>query len=157
MPHDIPGHRYWSLIDPHWISLNESWDEGPDTFLRALHSAPKKVQHLYAAHWCQSEVDNGGFLQFFYNSTGLLAPESALGFAEVGATALAETVVAATKYFGDAYPRDRDERVAMIPERDWRRRTEWDPFRDFDEAFFAWSESDLSRWPRMADQYANDA
>ncbi|WP_369973953.1 DUF4375 domain-containing protein [Polaromonas sp. SP1] len=34
-------------------------------------------RHLFAVHWCQSEICNGGFMQFFANSTGVLAPEVA--------------------------------------------------------------------------------
>jgi hypothetical protein len=47
---------------------------------------------LYAAHWCISNVDNGGLLQFFWNSTGILAPEAREGFTIAGLKDLARVL-----------------------------------------------------------------
>jgi hypothetical protein len=53
---------------------------------------------------------NGGFLQFFWNSTGLIAPESADGFNEIGMPKLAALVTAAAALLGSPFPRERDTR-----------------------------------------------
>lgn len=79
-----PGLRYWSLIEPYWLPLNEAWDLDADSFVVELNKAPLRIQHLYCGHWCQSEVTNGGLYQFFSNTTGLLAPEALFGFREIG-------------------------------------------------------------------------
>src|SRR5262245_46639863 len=110
-----PGDLYWSVVEPYWLRLNESWDEDPSHFLEALRAVPERIQHLYAAHWCQSEVRNGGLFQFFFNSTGILAPEAVSGLNTVGATELADILAEAMRHFGDIYPRVRSERVASLP------------------------------------------
>src|SRR5215204_4513255 len=87
-----PGQRYWALVEPEWMRLNLSWDDGPQEFIRQFQVTPIKASHLYAAHWCQSEVCNGGFHQFFYNTTGILAPESLNGFEAIGLRDWCETL-----------------------------------------------------------------
>ncbi len=75
---------HWSLVEPVWLRLNKTWDD-PEEFVRRLRSVGLEIGHLYAAHWCQSEVCNGGLHQFFSNSTGLLAPEALEAFRAIGA------------------------------------------------------------------------
>jgi hypothetical protein len=145
----IPGELYWSLIEPYWLVLNESWDHGPADFLRALDDVPERVRHLYPAHWCQSEVRNGGLHQFFFNTTGLLAPEAAAGFSKIGASELADIVTKAQSFFGANYPRDRLERMAQLPDAD--------PFRELDAKFYSWLDAEKDRWDMIADRYAADA
>jgi hypothetical protein len=152
-----PGELYWSLIEPYWLALNESWDHGPAQFLSALHNLPERTQYLYAAHWCQSEVTNGGFFQFFFNTTGILAPEAAVGFSKIGAGELGDIVTEAQNYFGATYPRHRLKRMAKLPETEGRKRAEWDPFGHLDNRFYAWFDAEKNRWERMADRYASDA
>ncbi|WP_164468170.1 DMP19 family protein [Caulobacter vibrioides] len=48
-------------------------------FLAGFSAVPTPSKHLLATHWLQSEVHNGGFSQFFSNSTGVLAPEAVAG------------------------------------------------------------------------------
>jgi len=73
-----PGERYWRLIKP--FSRELSIYDGPEVFLYQFRQLPPEVGHLLAAHRCQSEVRNGGFHQFFSNSTGVLAPEALAAF-----------------------------------------------------------------------------
>jgi hypothetical protein len=70
------GEAYWALVEPYWDGVDIY--EGPGRFLDDFKAVPARSAHLLAAHWCQSEVINGGFDQFFYNSTGVLAPDSRL-------------------------------------------------------------------------------
>jgi hypothetical protein len=91
-----PGSRYWKLIEPFWIPLNESWDDDPRAFLALFRQVPVAVGHLYASHWCQSEVCNGGLHQFFYNTTGLVAPEALAGPSWLQSTRLVTAVAAHT-------------------------------------------------------------
>ena len=74
---------YWALVGPHWLRLIEVWED-VDTFLRRLTRTPPVSRNLYAAHWCQSEVINGGLRQFFLNTTGVLAPEAVSGLEAIG-------------------------------------------------------------------------
>ena len=131
-----------------------SWDAGADRLLSQLAAVPLRVKHLYAAHWCQSEVSNGGLYQFFYNSTGLLAPEAVDGFEAVGAVELSATTAEAMRYFGSPFPRDRHVRLVKLPEAQGRKREGWDPFVTYDARFYRWLDAEKDRWELTADSYA---
>jgi hypothetical protein len=141
---------YWSLVEPLWDPLTEAWESGPEAFVRQFGSIGSDAKYLYAAHWCISEVDNGGLLQFFWNSTGILAPEAVKGFELVGLTDLAQILQEAMRHFGEAYPRERSERVAPLP--DWPRgeRSKWDPFHTLDDRFYDHS----TKWEVAANAFA---
>lgn len=141
-----PGDRYWSLVEPVWGSI--SFYDGPDAFLRQYQAVRQEVGHLFAAHWCQSEVCNGGLHQFFSNSTGVLAPEALAGFRAIGLTEWANILAEAMQFFGSAYPRERLDRLVLLPKRQGQRRKEWDPFCHLDHRFYEWLCSETgTEWP----------
>jgi hypothetical protein len=144
---------YWTLVEPVWLSLNRAWDEGPEEFVRRFRRVRPEIGHLYAAHWCQSEVCNGGFHQFFSNTTGLLAPEALEGFRAIGMTDWAGLLAEAMEYFGTPYPRNREDRKQSLPKPQRQPREEWDPFDKLDERFY----KSTSRWEDAADAYARRA
>src|SRR5262249_18955172 len=114
-----------------------------------------EVGHLFAAHWCMSEICNGGFHQFFSNSTGVLAPEALEGIQAMGLTAWADTLAEGMRVFGTPYPRDREERREMLMrERRGTDRSEWDPFRALDRQFFDWLHDEPDAWEIAGDAYA---
>ena len=53
------------------------------------------MRMLYATWWLESEVDNGGFNQFFWNSSGQFAPDALQGFELLHADELAKLTRAA--------------------------------------------------------------
>jgi hypothetical protein len=150
-----PGNRYWSLIEPVWLPLNRSWDDGPDGFLRQFRIVRPEAGYLYAAHWCQSEVRNGGLHQFFTNSTGILAPEAFEGFRAIGLDVWASILGEAVQFFGLPYPRECEERCKHLPSSGGRKRIEWDPFWSMDERFYEWLHAGPDRWTIAADEYAS--
>ncbi len=152
-----PGVSYWSLIEPVWLPLNRSWDQGASEFVRQFEATPLKVGHLYAAHWCQSEVCNGGLHQFFYNMTGLLAPEARRGFEAIGLDVWSVILAEAMNFFGSSYPRERFDRLKLLPVANGRARQEWDPFTALDEQFYDWLHAEHDRWEHEADRYAESA
>jgi hypothetical protein len=99
---------YWDFIEPYW-SVFDIYN-GPEGFESSTRGAPRPVVLLYAAHFCQSEVHNGGFLQFFWNNTGVLAPEAIEGYRAIGMPNLAALLKGAASPLGSPYPRNRDER-----------------------------------------------
>jgi hypothetical protein len=141
---------YWTLVEPVWLPLNRSWDDGPQRFVRRFRSVRLEVGHLYATHWCQSEVRNGGFHQFFSNTTGLLAPEALNGFRAIGAVEWAGILAEAMRFFGTPYPRDRGDRGESLPMSQRRPREEWDPFYKLDERFYEWADN----WEDTVNAYA---
>ena len=95
----------WELIDIY---------KGADAFLKSYSGAEQPAGKLYAAHFAQSEICNGGFKQLFRNSTGVLSPEAVQGFQLIGMPRTAELLVAAMRTLGNPYPRDRKERQTRL-------------------------------------------
>src|SRR5712672_3192168 len=88
----------------------------PDVFLANFHALAPHEQHLLATHWCDYEVRNGGFLQFFENSTGVLAPEAVCGFRALGLPEVAAKIEDAMNRLASSFPRNRALRRAKIRE-----------------------------------------
>jgi hypothetical protein len=108
-PTDVRPHRgaillrmsgYWKVVEPFWYLINIYY--GPEVFRSKYDSAPKISGLIFAAHFCQSEVCNGGFGQFFSNSTGVLAPEAVEGFRQIGQPQVAAVVESAMELLGPA-------------------------------------------------------
>jgi hypothetical protein len=55
------------------------------------------MRMLYATWWLESEVDNGGFNEFFWNSSGQFAQDALDGFKLLHADELANLTGAATR------------------------------------------------------------
>ncbi|MBK9189174.1 MAG: DUF4375 domain-containing protein [Phycisphaerales bacterium] len=104
--------EYWDLIEAAFEKVDIY--NGPDTFFSVFAPLPLHVQHLLATHWCQSEINNGGFDQFFYNPTGVLAPEAEVGFRAIGLSDVADLLAEAIDRFGSRYPRERDARLVAM-------------------------------------------
>ncbi|WP_075091299.1 DUF4375 domain-containing protein [Planctomyces sp. SH-PL14] len=65
------------------------FDGGEAAYQKSLSSLSPEESHLALVSWCDTEVCNGGFHQFFLNSTGMVAPEASkdssdVAFAEGG-------------------------------------------------------------------------
>ncbi len=99
------GEQWWGLAEP--ICNEMEIHEGPEEFARRFARVPRPAGLLYAAHFCQSEVCNGGLFQFFSNSTGVLAPEAIEGFKAIGQDIVAEAIQEACCLFGEPFPRER--------------------------------------------------
>lgn len=99
---------YQKVYQPYWETV--SIYDGGAVFLRDLEAVPEAVRPLLVTHWLQSEVNNGGFEQFFMNSTGVLAPEAAQGFVAIAMPRAGAVVAELVAAFGPEYPRDKEAR-----------------------------------------------
>jgi hypothetical protein len=99
---------YWEVIKP-LFSIIE-FGEGPESFANSIKSIPRSSVILFAAHMCISEVHNGGFLQLFWNNTGVLVPEGIEGFSTIGMPQMSAILSQAARQLGTPYPRGRDDR-----------------------------------------------
>lgn len=136
---------YWSAVEPVWDGIDIY--DSPEVFRETFDSAPRASGLMFATHLCQSEIYNGGFHQFFWNSTGVLAPEAVEGFREIGQSQIAALVESAMELFGCPYPRDREERqrlLSQVPE---------GTLDALDEKFFALIESEAGGFENAADRY----
>lgn len=136
---------YWSIVGPVWDAIDIY--SGPEVFRQTFSSAPRASALLFAAHFCQSEICNGGFHQFFWNSTGVLAPEAVEGFREIGQAQVAALLEKGISLFGNAYPRDRKERqehLEQIPT---------SSLDALDSVFYSLIDSEAGGFTAAADRY----
>ena len=103
---------YWDAVEP-VMEVPNIYD-GPAVFLASFARIPRPIGIVYAAHFSLSEVHNGGLLQFFNNSTGVLAPEALDGFRAIEMPKLASVISTAMGVLGPEYPRDREARWDAI-------------------------------------------
>ena len=125
-----------------------------EEFLRQLRAVRPALEHLYAVHWCDAELCNGGFHQFYTNPTGVLAPEAADGFEAIGLTECAALVRKTMSFFGTPYPRDQVERIGRLEAVEGETREEWDPFFASDDAYYALVDAASLVLRNAADAYA---
>lgn len=71
---------------------------------------------FYVAQQLEAEVNNGGFSQFFFNSSGDFSNELYDTFVEIGATKTASICKKATDAFGCLIPSDTSKREAFLDE-----------------------------------------
>lgn len=69
---------------------------------------------IYIVQELESEVNNGGFSQFFYNSSGNFSNEVADAFTKIGAIKTAAICKKALAPFGGRLPVDREERCELL-------------------------------------------
>lgn len=97
-------------------------------------SRPERV--VYVCQALEAEVNNGGFSQFFFNSSGELANEVVDAFAAIGAVKTAEICKKAVSIYDGEVPADRDERDELIEDNEEAEEI----LEECDSAFFAYEE-----------------
>ena len=135
-------HDRWTRI--HAVEFPfDCWEE--DGYYPERSTLPRDVQLLIGMMYGKSDIENGGFHQFFTNSTGRLAPEM-VEWCERSNLLVAATVIReAMSFFGLHYPRSDDLRRTRLhwplPEGqgeldEEQDRSEWDPFCRLDDRFY---------------------
>jgi Domain of unknown function (DUF4375) len=149
----IPAKDYWTLVEPIWDTV--SIHDGPEAFLRQYGAAPAVPRILFVAHWTESEVSNGGFDQYFSNSTGVLAPEAVAAFRQLGMPLAAAAIERAMAYFESPYPRQRELRYAALKAA-WEANGNRNPdlFAEADDAFFDGIKTENGGFEAAANAYA---
>jgi len=142
----------WAMLGPYCDRINIY--DGAEVFLSGWQNTPQAAADLFAANWCQEEVCNGGFHQFFMNSTGVLGPEAAVGFERIGMKKTSALIRRALAFFGEDYPRARDVRVRKLDEYARAHPESPKPFDAVDDEFYVLLRSEANGWPNAADSYA---
>ena len=146
-----PGETYWRALEPFCDSV--SIYDGPAVFQQQFSTIPSHIGVLLAAHWLDSEVNNGGFEQLFFNSTGVLVPEARAAFEALNLRDAAAVIEEAMSVFGPDYPRDRAQRVTMLEALLAASRRQSNPFTALDDRYYDLVPSE--RFESAADSYAS--
>jgi XTP/dITP diphosphohydrolase len=139
--------EYWDVVELVWDEINIY--ESADVFLSTYSSVEPPAGQLYAAHFAQSEICNGGFRQLFWNSTGVLSPEAAQGFELIRMPQTANLVISAMEIVGSPFPRDRDERQKALE------RVSKDRLDQLDKQFFKDIETENGGFEAAANAFVN--
>lgn len=115
-------------LDGIWDTMPVSDD--PEEHLLWLKNLTKVQQVLYPTHYLCAEVYNGGFHQYFTNTTGVDAPEAVAGFNELGLSDISAIVKEAIAFFDDPYPRKRALREVVLDSVE-------SPFSALDDKFYS--------------------
>lgn len=99
---------YQEIVDPILDEVVTS--ESPKAYFTSIAQLPRPQVLLHAIFFTAAEVNNGGFSQLFYNSTGILAPDAKEAFDAIGMPQTALLISEAMQLFGPTYPRDWDVR-----------------------------------------------
>ena len=142
---------FWNAITD--VDAAVSIYGGPAQFVQEFAAVPSKAGHLFASNWCQTEVCNGGFRQFYANSTGVLAPEAAEAFKQMGMPATAAVVIEANTWFGYVYPRHRQARELALKTYETMHPESSGPFDKLDAAFFRLLSSENGGFDTAAKAY----
>jgi hypothetical protein len=108
-PHDAES-VWWDVIERAFEELRTPYE--PDPRLAML-TPGQRAQ--YALHWARSEIDNGGFHQYLFNSTGMLANDAFRGAELIGATEFAQVFRDVRSLFGgDTFVEDHVQRADLL-------------------------------------------
>jgi hypothetical protein len=83
-----------------------NWEKPADDVARQLAALAKEERHLVALSMFNMEFENGGVHQFFYNSSGDIAPDVLAAMIELGLEPQAEIFKRALALLGEPYIRD---------------------------------------------------
>ena len=123
-----------------------------------LHKRYSTTCHLFfSVHWLHLEVFNGGFWQYFYNSTSISYPEAIEGFYVIGMPEVTKIIEAAAVRVGNPFPFENEIRKEVVGPPNQRM-----DFNDLDTEFYALADTNkfFRREPKFvpfAEEYARNA
>ena len=92
----------------------EGWERWGEIFTRQWHFLNEQDRLLYAFADLRGEVNNGGFDQYFFNSSGDNFPTALEAAEACKLSSLVEVLRQASAHFGVHYPIDRPERQRRL-------------------------------------------
>lgn len=109
--------RIWDLTDTNdfVVAMTEHLDTKTN-YGEDMSVLSEAERIFYVTQTLEMEVNNGGFSQFFHNSSGDFSGELVAAFTAIGANTTAAICRKAISAFGRDIPADRDEREEMLDE-----------------------------------------
>lgn len=127
--------NYWELVEP--IADEFCGLDGAE-FEPFYASLPDGGKQLCVMHYTDAEIANGGFAQYFHNTTGVFAPEAVVAFNLIGESQLATIVQEAIEVFGNPFPRTQILRQKLVEHRAEALDVElYESFEQWDDRYFA--------------------
>lgn len=98
------------------VDYPESYEQVSEKYDKSgFESLAEEERTVYVVWWLEAEVNNGGFHQYFWNSSSDRANEALAEFEKVGAIKTAALLKSAmTIAFGDESPINRSARQALL-------------------------------------------
>jgi len=146
---------YWRFVEPIWDAVS-IYDES-ETFLEQFNKFTEKQKTLFASHWVQSEIMNGGPGQLFSNPTGVLVPEAVVAFKNIGMSNCAKTLIKAMQFFGKTYPGNRSIREEILEEFYEKYGEYIIPLEEFEDIIATEIEEENCGFEDSANKYANQS
>ena len=107
----------WALTDTNdFVVAMTEYLDNKTKYGEDMSVLSKEERIFYITQTLEMEVNNGGFSQFFYNSSGDFSNELVGAFTAIGANATADICQKAILAFGRDIPVDRNEREEMLDE-----------------------------------------
>ena len=126
-------HRYYDLIRNPWDVVEKS----------GWHALTEAEKHLLAIERLDAEVNNGGFAQYYFNSSGDNWQDAHNGLAAIGAETRHRLMSATLETFGDVEPAvDRESRTSQLSK---IVRKKEDPFNEQDSTWYKIKDENLDR------------
>jgi len=131
--------------------------EGRVKWENSIKDIPQPAIYLFSVHWLHLEVFNGGFWQYFYNSTSICYPEAMEGFDAIGMPDVTKIIETAVKRVGSPFPYENEIRKNIVGPPNQRM-----DFNDLDDKFYALADTNkfFRREPKFvpfAERYAENA
>lgn len=126
-------HRYYDLIrDPRDVVVKSGW-----------HALTVAEKHILAVDELDAEVNNGGFAQYYFNSSGDHWQDAHNGLAAIGAEGRYRLMSTTIETFGEAKPAvDGSTRTSQLSKVAGK---EDDPFSGQDSAWYKLDDENLGR------------
>ncbi len=80
-------------------NIDTNFEKGEQYTLEKISKLTKGQQAVFSTWWLEAEVNNGGFNQFYFNSSGQYAEMAEIGFKTIGAEKFSELTSRANKIF----------------------------------------------------------
>lgn len=143
---------YWLAVDPIWEKV--SIYDGFEKYKKQISKFPDIQINLFAAHWLNSEVNNGGFHQFYSNSTGIVIIEAIRAYKEMGLINTSNLIEKTARFFENHDIRDREVRNELLDEyEDNHDEDLWNPFENDDDNFYKMCDDASECFSKSASEY----
>lgn len=146
--------KYPGIYTPYYETFD--FYNGRDVWLKSIREIPIKAVHLFSLHFLHLEVYNGGFWQYFYNSTSTSYPEAVQGYEAIGMPEVAVVINSAANQLGNPFPFEKENREKIVGPPDKRM-----DFSEFDSRFYELADTKqfFRRVPKFvpfAEEYASN-